>query len=1132
MKLKQYFLSAIVLIFLVFFTNSLIGQERISIYDLNTYLYRWIGRTVEITGYLYVDEINDKIEVWQTLPDLMQNNRFNWDKHLELNKGNYLPSDINDIQQALIVVRGTVSQTKYEYAFAGDNLTIALIQVDNFEIKQKNIIKSPYEEDEYGDMPQAACDSCKFAILFNGYRTADFWNDITQKYNYKKNKYKVCPDNIIVLNKGGTQNAGKIPNGTTDGSGNFTSGGAYNCSSANLKKAFDYIKKKMKASNCQPAEFQFHSTGHGGGYHGGYGEAPGNDSLPNGYEGGILDTNHDETQNITNENDVVFKGRGTFDLDRDRKPDIQVRLIPDPRDSTKRIKQVRQDKDGDGTFETIIGADFNGDGRVSKADSSWTAPDLNKNGQIDDVGWDDVMAIKGGDEVSDDLFRKLMQDLLDSTGLDKAHSRAEFGQCFSGSFLDDIRGVTTISTAGAARDLHSRSFRGAHGYNIYEKYFIDSLAAGHSWTDAHKMAADSTKKVLKKWTIKQNPQISDNSNVCIVVKGPYKKGNQICVKIINICGKTVVARPFINTYNWGISASKINKQNWGNVTLKNNETKEFCINLPSDTGKYCFLGGTSYNNDGFKYDAHWLNNIKVEAKIGSNSIPVSFEVGGDKESNVDIVFLTYDPTMLPPGWEIALSQQTVQIIDKEPVQVEAIFTPPPDVSVGDVVHFRIEGWTESPTEPFVGYVEGDIEIVTEMNQLQLDLPEGWSLSSLNGIPDNLLVQDLIPDATIIFGFNQIDGYTPLEIFNPLMGFWANLPQNGEYVYPGTKIDNYSINLPKGWSIIGGISEKLGKVTTENNCNIEAMFGFDVLTGYYETDVIEPGKAVWINLSSDCNVEVNALTNIIEAIKPAPLFEANLKAQGEISGSSISVSNIVLGIDDSDEIAIPAPPPPPDYTTDIRLYQFDNHGKPKTPSLYKLTQVEINKTDTLRWILEIDPNGNDPFTVMKTVLSWESNKFSTVDPYQKWLLVDGIVSSGIGINQIDMKTVNNVEVNGKDSKFFTILSFYDFPNSVENNNLDNEILQIKSIVPNPFNDKVNINFILSKEAEISITIFDIFGREIMHTNQGYFDYGISSIEWNGLNSKGMDVANGTFFVRITAKTSNGIFTEVQALQKIK
>ncbi|GEM_PF-5930249 len=55
---------------------------------------------------------------------------------------------------------------------------------------------------------------------------------------------------------------------------------------------------------------------------------------------------------------------------------------------------------------------------------------------------------------------------------------------------------------------------------------------------------------------------------------------------------------------------------------------------------------------------------------------------------------------------------------------------------------------------------------------------------------------------------------------------------------------------------------------------------------------------------------------------------------------------------------------------------------------------------------------------------------------------------------------------------------------------------------------------------------------MHTNQDYFDYGISTIEWNELNSIGIDVADGTFFVRITAKTSNGIYTEVQALQKIK
>ena len=1120
----------LVLLIFIAYTPTVISQEKIGINDLNIYLDRYVGKTVELTGYLYVDEINDKIELWQTLPELMKNTRNNWDYHIELKKGSYLPSDIDDIQQALVVVTGKVEKTKYTYEFLGDNLEIALIEVDNFEIKKKSIFPPFNNGKDFGDMPQATCDSCKFAILFNGFRTNDFWNDIKQKYDYKKNKHKVCPNHIVVLNKGGTQDAAIIPNGSIDSAGNFTSGGAFDCNPNNLKKAFDYIKKKMKASNCQPAEFQFHSTGHGGGYH----NNPANSSSrrADGIVGGRLDTNNDEEHNKTNENDIIISSRGRDDIDGDGRADIEVTVVPDPRDTMKRIKRVRFDSNGDGTFDQVIGYDFNGDGRVSKADSGWVAPDLNRNGQTDDVGWDDVMQISGGEEVTDDELRGLMQGLLDSTGLDKAHSRAEFGQCFGGSFLDDLRGVTTVATSAAARDEYSYSYRGPHGYNIYEKTFIDSLNAGHTWNEAHRMAVDSTKKELEPHGIVQTPQLTDNSELCIVVEGPYRKGNKVCIRVINLCGKTVVVHPFINTYNFGIESYRIAQQDWGQITLKNNEKKEYCVPIPPGTTKYCFLGGNWYDNHGFKFKAKWLNNVQYKVPVGTSSLIVPFDVGGNMESGVRLVSLRVDPSGMPPNWHLTLSQEHVVIEDHKAVEVTAMIEIPSDAQPGDIAHFHIDGWSEEPEEEHLGFVEGDIQIIVPGEELNMELTDGWNLVSMNGIPEIPILRDIFHDANVILTFDSYEGYHEMTEFMLNKGFWIDNNGDNSYSYPGIKFDNYTVELNEGWSLIGGLSEQPAIPEITGGGEILGLFAFNKDLGYYPIEAIQPGEAIWINLSAPAQVNMQQVLQGYKIERPAYIWELPLYVQGEDMGHAITVAHAVVGVSVDAEEIIEAAPAPPEHSSYISLVRFDDYNRILANVLYLDIKKEAGDKDTLRWFVQVDVNGSFGDRKLQTVLSWEPDMLDNGDKNQKWILVPGIVKEGLGEPRVDMQKQNSVSVVSSDTVYYTIISYKELPDNVDDNDGQEGLLDIVNIVPNPFNSSVDANFTLGQYAEVKIEIFDTFGRKVLSVNKGTLPAGNNTFTWNGLNEQNKEVSNGNYYIRFTVKSGNSIITAVKLIGKIK
>ncbi|MCF7823401.1 MAG: T9SS type A sorting domain-containing protein [Candidatus Marinimicrobia bacterium] len=70
-------------------------------------------------------------------------------------------------------------------------------------------------------------------------------------------------------------------------------------------------------------------------------------------------------------------------------------------------------------------------------------------------------------------------------------------------------------------------------------------------------------------------------------------------------------------------------------------------------------------------------------------------------------------------------------------------------------------------------------------------------------------------------------------------------------------------------------------------------------------------------------------------------------------------------------------------------------------------------------------------------------------------------------------------------------------------------------PNPFNPLVNLGFRLEEAAEISLSIYDVQGREIATIVEGYYHSGNYSFQWDGTSSQGEVMASGVYLVRLTA-----------------
>ena len=77
---------------------------------------------------------------------------------------------------------------------------------------------------------------------------------------------------------------------------------------------------------------------------------------------------------------------------------------------------------------------------------------------------------------------------------------------------------------------------------------------------------------------------------------------------------------------------------------------------------------------------------------------------------------------------------------------------------------------------------------------------------------------------------------------------------------------------------------------------------------------------------------------------------------------------------------------------------------------------------------------------------------------------------------------------------------------------NELLQNH---PNPFNPDTWIPYTLAKPTDVSLSIYDLYGRLILQKSLGFHFSGKHTTYWDGNNAIGEPVASGIYFYQLTA-----------------
>jgi len=83
-------------------------------------------------------------------------------------------------------------------------------------------------------------------------------------------------------------------------------------------------------------------------------------------------------------------------------------------------------------------------------------------------------------------------------------------------------------------------------------------------------------------------------------------------------------------------------------------------------------------------------------------------------------------------------------------------------------------------------------------------------------------------------------------------------------------------------------------------------------------------------------------------------------------------------------------------------------------------------------------------------------------------------------------------------------------------------------PNPFNPTTTISYILTKENDVSITIYDILGKELVQLYRKDQSVGYHSIIWNGTDHEGYPVTAGVYLYRLKV----GDFAQTKKMVLVK
>ncbi|MGA9115945.1 MAG: FlgD immunoglobulin-like domain containing protein [Bacteroidota bacterium] len=364
---------------------------------------------------------------------------------------------------------------------------------------------------------------------------------------------------------------------------------------------------------------------------------------------------------------------------------------------------------------------------------------------------------------------------------------------------------------------------------------------------------------------------------------------------------------------------------------------------------------------------------------------------------------------------------------------------------------------------------------------------GWNMISKPVETSADSVRQLFPAAAnaYAFAFNQTAGYQQSFIMQGGVGYWEKFSADSSYDIAGAYILTDTIPVAAGWNMIGGISVPVDTGTIiEDPTGVVTSVYFGYNGGYVEATSLQPGKAYWAKASGPGRIFVSN-TALAAGQAPARMGRSPLEGFNTITIADARGARQTLYFGEAasgvrtDRYEMP--PPAPEGSFDARF------------ETQRMAEVLGAEGGVLGIALRADAY---PLTV-----SWQIGRSAG----REIVLRDPATGAGrtlSGSGALLLKGSSGrlvLEVGGSVlPEEFALLQNY----------------------PNPFNPATSIRYALPVDAKVAVEIFDVLGRRVAALVNDIQPAGYRTVEWNGRNAAGVQVASGVYFYRLEVTPLDG------------
>ena len=366
------------------------------------------------------------------------------------------------------------------------------------------------------------------------------------------------------------------------------------------------------------------------------------------------------------------------------------------------------------------------------------------------------------------------------------------------------------------------------------------------------------------------------------------------------------------------------------------------------------------------------------------------------------------------------------------------------------------------------------------NIVEVGHSQNWDLIGLPLDVEESNYQSLFPESTegTLYSYNG-QQYIETEELQMGSGYWLHFESEGTAQLSGTPVNELTLELNTGWNLISGISSEVSLSGIYDPENIVVPGTVFEYTEFYDyATVLAPGYGYWVYASTAGSITIsngNALK--IDDTVPVNLDKLNTLT---INGSELYFG---VSISEEERLSYILPPKPPAGAFDVRF-----KGGSRAVSDYgEIEVVPTSEFLTMTYAIKLDTDLNRSW-----VLTSESGSEQTLDGSGE------IIVPSEERFILELKTVI--------PSAFTLHQSY----------------------PNPFNPVTTLRYDLPTDALITLSIYDMLGREISQLVNTTQKAGFKSVQWDAKDSMGRPVSAGVYLYQIEA----GEFVQTKKMVLLK